>query len=57
LLKYYRQRGGIMSKFGMPELGYGTEDKTEAIFMTDSFKYDKRFDGMYICKADIVEVL
>ena len=46
-----------MSKFGMPELGYGTEDKTEAIFMTDSFKYDKRFDGMYICKADIVEVL
>jgi len=57
LLKYYRQRGGIMSKFGMPELGYGTSDTTDAIFMTDSFKYDKRVDGMYICKADIVEVL
>lgn len=57
LLKYYRQRGGIMSKFGMPELGYGTSDTTDAIFMTDSFKYDKRVDGLYTCKADIVEVL
>ena len=57
LLKYYRQRGGIMSKFGMPKLGYGTSNKTDAIFMTDSFKYDKRVDGLYTCKADIVEVL
>ena len=57
LLKYYRQRGGIMSKFGVPKLGFGTIGKTEAIFMTDSFKYDKRVDGMYSCKVDIVEVL
>ena len=57
LLKYYRKRGGIMSKFGVPKLGFGTIGKTEAVFMTDSFKYDKRVDGMYSCKADIVEVL
>lgn len=57
LLKFYRKRGGIMSKFGMPRLGFGTIGKTEATFMNDSFKYDKRVDGMYICKADFVEVL
>jgi hypothetical protein len=57
LLMFYRKRGGIMSAFGMPELGHGTTSKTEAIFMQDSFKYDKRLDGLYACQADIVEVL
>jgi hypothetical protein len=60
LLKYYRQRGGIMSEFGMPaegSTGIGSGDVTKAIFMTDSFKYDKRVDGLYTCKADIVEVI
>ncbi len=30
---------------------------TKAMFMKDSFKYSRRVDNMYICKADIVEVL
>lgn len=33
------------------------ESLTKAMFMTDSFKYSKRVDNMYICKADIIEVL
>lgn len=30
---------------------------TKAIFMQDSFKFDRRVDNMYLCKADIVECL
>lgn len=33
------------------------EYKTKAIFMQDSFKFDRRLDNLYVCKADIVEVL
>lgn len=33
------------------------EGLTNASFMKDSFKYSKRVDNMYICSADIVEVL
>jgi len=57
LLMFYRKRGGIMSKFGMPKLGYGNVGKTEAVFLKDSFSYQKRVDGLYTCQADIVEVL
>lgn len=60
LLKFYRMRGGIMSDFGMPEegsTGIGSGSITKAIFMTDSFQYDRHVNGMYTCKADIVEVL
>ena len=37
---------------------YFTEEVlTNAMFMKDSFKFTKRVDNMYVCKADIVEVL
>ena len=30
---------------------------TKAMFMKDSFQYSRRVDNIYVCKADIVEVL
>lgn len=57
LLTFYRKRGGIMSKFGMPELGYGNSDVIQASFMKDSLKYEKRVDNFYVVQADIVEVV
>ncbi len=61
LLTYYRKKAGIMGVFGIPEEGSPyinlETGLTNAMFMTDSFKYSKRVDNMYICKADIIEVL
>jgi len=80
ILKYYRQKAGIMGVFGIPEEGSpyinpeeyivnvddyvvtdyivsNEEYLTKAMFMKDSFKYSRRVDNMYICKADIIEVL
>jgi len=57
LLTFYRKRGGIMSEFGMPKLGFGNLGKTNAIFMQDSFTYQKRVDGLYSCQASIIENL
>jgi len=60
LLTFYRKKGGIMGQFGMPPEGangLGSGTKTNAMFLKDSFKFDKRLDGMYICNAEIVELL
>jgi hypothetical protein len=60
LIKFYRKKAGIMGTFGMPKEGsisLGSTAKTKAYFMMDSFKFDRRVDGMYICNADIVESL
>jgi len=60
LLKFYRRKAGIMGTFGMPKEGsvsLGSAGKTKASFLTDSFKFSRRTDGMYIASADIVEVL
>ena len=60
LIQFYRKKAGIMGTFGMPKEGsisLGSTAKTKAYFMTDSFKFDRRVDGMYVCNADIVESL
>ena len=63
LLQFYRKRGGIMGSFGVPvagTIGFETENgtgRTEAIFVNDSFKYNRRTDSFYTVTADIIEVL
>ncbi len=60
LLTFYRKKAGIMGSFGMPVEGansLGSGGKHKAYFFQDSFKYDKRLDGIYICNADIVELM
>lgn len=60
LIKFYRRKAGIMGTFGMPKEGsvsLGSTAKTKASFLTDSFKFNRRADGMYIASADVVEVL
>jgi hypothetical protein len=60
LIQFYRKKAGIMGTFGMPKEGsisLGSTAKTKAYFMADSFKFDRRVDGMYVCNADIVESL
>ena len=32
-------------------------DIIEAIFINDSFRYDKRIDGLYSCQTDIIEII
>ena len=60
LLTYYRKKGGIMGQFGMPPEGangLGSGTKTNAMFMEDSFKFERLLDNRYVCKAKIVELL
>jgi len=60
LLTYYRKKGGIMGQFGMPPEGangLGTGTKTNAMFVDDSFKFERLLDNRYTCKAKIVELL
>jgi len=60
LLTFYRKKGGIMGEFGMPPEGangLGSGTKTNAMFMQDSFKFDRLLDSRYLCKEKIVELL
>ncbi len=60
LIQFYRRKAGILGTFGMPKEGsisLGSAGKTKASFLTNSFKFSRRTDGMYIASADIVEVL
>ena len=60
LLTYYRKKGGIMGQFGMPPEGangLGSGTKTNAMFMEDSFKFERLLSSRYTCKAKIVELL
>ena len=60
LLTFYRKKGGIMGQFGMPPEGangLGSGTKTNAMFMEDSFKFERLLDSRYTCKAKIVELL
>tara|TARA_B100000768_G_scaffold172980_1_gene181768 strand:+ start:6765 stop:7556 length:792 start_codon:yes stop_codon:yes gene_type:complete len=60
LLTFYRKKGGILGQFGMPPEGangLGSGTKTNAGFVSDSFKYERLLDNRYVCQAKIVELL
>lgn len=56
LLQYFRKSGGLMGAFGCPDIGVDYNSLINARFLTDSFQYTKRLDGLYECEADIIEV-
>jgi hypothetical protein len=59
LTEYLKTEAGyfITTEAGDKLITEGAGAITKAIFMKDSFKYDRNINGLYSCRADIVEVL